>query len=38
MKYPEDFHTMHSFKGNAILLVLASEFYNPKDYIYEPYR
>lgn len=36
--YPEDYHSMHSFSKDAVLLVLASEFYDPKDYIYEPYK
>jgi len=35
--YPEDFHSMHSFTRDAILLVLASEYFDPQDYIYEPY-
>jgi dTDP-4-dehydrorhamnose 3,5-epimerase-like enzyme len=35
--YPEDFHSMHSFSKDAILLVLASEKFDPKDYIYESY-
>ncbi|MFK8060224.1 MAG: FdtA/QdtA family cupin domain-containing protein [Polaribacter sp.] len=35
--YPEDFHWMHKFSKDAILLVLASELFDPKDYIYEPY-
>lgn len=34
---PEDFHWMHNFSKDAILLVLASEYYNPVDYIFEPY-
>lgn len=34
---PEDFHWMHSFSENSILLVLASEFFNPEDYVYEHY-
>ncbi len=34
---PQDFHCMYDFSKDAILLVLASEFYNPEDYIYEPY-
>ena len=34
---PEDYHTMHSFNNNAILLVLASEYYDPEDYIYNDY-
>jgi WxcM-like, C-terminal len=33
---PEDWHTMH-FHSGAILLVLASEEYDPKDYIVDPY-
>jgi hypothetical protein len=36
--YPEDYHIMSEFSANAILLVLASEFFEPNDYIYEPYR
>lgn len=32
---PHEWHTMHSFSPTATLLVLASEFYDPKDYIYE---
>lgn len=35
--YPEDYHSMSSFKNDAILLVLASEKFDPEDYIYEPY-
>lgn len=34
---PEDWHTMHSFSREAILMVLASEYFEEKDYIYEPY-
>jgi len=34
---PEDWHQMYDFTENAILLVLASEYYNPDDYIYERY-
>jgi hypothetical protein len=34
---PDDFHSMHSFSGNAVLLVMASEYFDPHDYIYEPY-
>ena len=34
---PEDWHTMDNFTPDAILLVLASEFFNPEDYIYEKY-
>lgn len=32
---PHEWHTMHSFSPTATLLVLASEFYDPQDYIYE---
>jgi dTDP-4-dehydrorhamnose 3,5-epimerase-like enzyme len=35
--YPEDWHVMCNFSSDAILMVLASEFYNPDDYIFEPY-
>ena len=35
---PEDFHMMHHFTSDAMLLVLASEHFDPNDYIYEPYR
>lgn len=35
---PEDWHTMHDFTKDAILMVLASEYFDEKDYIYEPYR
>jgi hypothetical protein len=35
---PEDFHWMYEFSEDAILLVLASEPFDPKDYIYQPYR
>jgi len=34
---PEDWHTMQGFKNNTILLVLASEYYDVKDYINESY-
>ena len=36
--YPEDYHSMHHFTSDAILLVVASEYFDPKDYIYEPYE
>lgn len=36
--YPEDWHTMHSFSSDAVLLVLASTIYDPNDYIDEPYN
>lgn len=32
----DDWHTMHHFSSNAILLALASTCYNADDYIYEP--
>lgn len=35
--FPEDFHSMHHFSKDAILLVLASEYFDPEDYIYEGY-
>lgn len=31
---PEDFHWMENFSNGAVLLVLASEFYDKNDYIY----
>lgn len=34
---PTDWHTMRDFSKDAILMVLASEYFNPKDYIYKPY-
>lgn len=34
---PEDWHVMHNFSPDAILLVLASTEFDPTDYIYEPY-
>ena len=35
---PEDWHTMQNLKKNPILLVLASEEYDPDDYITEQYE
>lgn len=35
---PHDYHSMHHFTPNAILMVMASETFDPSDYIYEPYR
>ncbi len=32
-----DYHTMHHFSPDAVLLVLASTPFDPEDYIYEPY-
>ena len=34
---PKDWHIMHDFSKDAILLVLASEYFNPNDYIEEEY-
>lgn len=35
---PEDYHTMHHFSSDAVLLVLASTCFDPTDYIYEDYK
>ena len=32
---PEDFHWMENFSKDAILLVLASEYYDENDYVFE---
>jgi len=32
-----DWHTMHNFSQDAILMVLASEYFDPNDYIYKEY-
>lgn len=34
----KDWHIMHSFSPDAILLVLASTSFEEADYIYEPYN
>lgn len=34
---PKDWHTMYNFSPDAILMVLASEFFDKNDYIFEPY-
>lgn len=34
---PKDWHQMHSFSKDAILMVLASENFTAEDYIHEPY-
>jgi dTDP-4-dehydrorhamnose 3,5-epimerase-like enzyme len=34
---PEDWHQMHDFSSDAILMVLASENFDPEDYIYVAY-
>jgi dTDP-4-dehydrorhamnose 3,5-epimerase-like enzyme len=35
---PEDWHQMSDFTADAILMVLASEYFSTEDYIYEIYR
>lgn len=35
---PEDWHKMYDFAKGTILLVVASEFFNESDYIFEPYK
>jgi dTDP-4-dehydrorhamnose 3,5-epimerase-like enzyme len=35
---PEDWHRMDHFTKDAILMLLASEYFNEEDYIFEPYR
>lgn len=35
---PEDWHKMYDFTKNAILMVLASENFDEKDYIFEKYH
>jgi len=34
----KDWHTMHHFTPDAVLLVLASTSFDPSDYIYEEYK
>lgn len=34
---PKDWHKMYNFTPDAILMVLASENFDPNDYIYSPY-
>lgn len=34
---PNDWHTMYDFTPDAILMVLASETFDEKDYIFQPY-
>lgn len=34
---PADWHTMDRFSGDAILMILASEYFDHNDYIFEPY-
>jgi hypothetical protein len=35
---PEDWHTMQDFSEDCVLLVLASDYYKPDEYIYEGYE
>lgn len=35
---PKDWHQMHNFSEDAILMVLASEYFEQSDYIYEKYN
>ena len=35
---PEDWHKMYDFSKDAILMVLASEYFDEKDYIREKYK
>ncbi|MEW6470162.1 MAG: FdtA/QdtA family cupin domain-containing protein [Bacteroidota bacterium] len=35
---PKDWHKMHSFSKDSILMVLASEYFDQNDYIFEAYR
>jgi len=35
---PEDWHSMYNFSKDAVLLVLASEYFDPNDYIYDAYK
>jgi dTDP-4-dehydrorhamnose 3,5-epimerase-like enzyme len=34
---PRDWHKMYNFTEDAILMILASEYFDPNDYIYTPY-
>jgi len=34
---PSDWHTMYNFTPDAILMVLASEYFDADDYIYDQY-
>jgi len=34
---PADWHKMYNFSPDAILMVLASEYFDENDYIYTPY-
>ena len=34
---PQDWHYMYAFSFDAVLLVLASEYFDVNDYIYDKY-
>ena len=36
--YPEDYHSMDNFSKDCILMVLASEYFDANDYLYESYE
>lgn len=36
--HPDDWHYMHAFTKDAILMVLASHYFDPADYIFTPYK
>lgn len=35
---PKDWHQMHSFSADALLIVFASEYFEQNDYIYKKYN
>jgi dTDP-4-dehydrorhamnose 3,5-epimerase-like enzyme len=35
---PKDWHEMYEFSQDAILMVLASEYFDSKDYIFDKYQ
>lgn len=35
---PKDWHKMYAFTPDSILMVLASTYFDPDDYIFEPYE
>jgi len=35
---PKDWHKMHKFSPDAVLMVLASTYFDADDYIYTPYN
>ena len=35
---PKDWHTMYNFSSDAILMILASEYFDERDYIFKPYQ